>query len=108
MRRARITYEGAFHHVMNRGIKGEAIFSGDLEKSQFLDYLKEFSQKLRIRLLAYCVMDNHYHIIIQNSSGRMSEAVSKPQHLETDKYPVAGNPHHRMITDCRRGIPPER
>jgi len=73
MRRARITYEGAFHHVMNRGIKGEAIFSGDLEKSQFLDYLKEFSQKMRIRVLAYCVMDNHYHLVIQNLSGRMSD-----------------------------------
>ena len=73
MRQARLTYEGAFHHVTNRGIKGEDIFPGNSEKVQFLEYLKEYSKKLHIRLLAYCVMDNHYHLIIQNLSGRMSD-----------------------------------
>ena len=31
--------------------------------------------------------------------GRIYEAVSKAQYLEKDKYPVAGNPHHKRITD---------
>jgi hypothetical protein len=33
----RITYQGAFHHGMNRGINGEDIFSGSKNKAQFLD-----------------------------------------------------------------------
>jgi hypothetical protein len=37
MKRVRITYQGAFHHGMNRGINGEDIFSGSKNKTQFLD-----------------------------------------------------------------------
>ena len=37
MRWARITYEGAFHHVMNRGIEGQAIFSEPGFKDRFIE-----------------------------------------------------------------------
>jgi REP element-mobilizing transposase RayT len=73
MRRARITYPGAFHHVMNRGIEGKDIFSDDTDKDIFLRILKEKSKKLRIRLLVYCIMNNHYHLVLQNSSGMLSD-----------------------------------
>jgi REP element-mobilizing transposase RayT len=72
MKRVRITWEGAFHHVINRGINGEEIFSGHRTKSQFLDFLEEYSKKMRIRIISYCIMNNHYHLILENSSGRMS------------------------------------
>jgi len=73
MKRVRITYEGAYHHAMNRGINDEAIFSGSKNKIQFLDYLKACSRNLKIRIFAYCILDNHYHLILENSSGRMSD-----------------------------------
>jgi REP element-mobilizing transposase RayT len=77
MRRARITYEGAFHHVTNRGINGEDIFTGNQYKSQFLDFLSEKSQKLKLRIFAYCIMTNHYHIILENTTGKMSELLKQ-------------------------------
>lgn len=73
MRRARVTYEGAFHHLMNRGVEGKDIFSSDELKSIFLGLLREKTRRLKIRLLAYCLMDNHYHLILQNSSGKLSD-----------------------------------
>ncbi len=73
MRRARITWKGAYHHVMNRGYDGNPIFSKNSDKEIFLDMLKINSEKLRIRIFAYCIMDNHYHLILENSSGRMSD-----------------------------------
>lgn len=73
MRRARITWQGAYHHVMNRGYEGKPIFRKKGEKEIFLDLLKVYSEKLRIRIFAYCIMDNHYHLILENSSGRMSD-----------------------------------
>jgi REP element-mobilizing transposase RayT len=73
MRRARITYEGAFHHVMNRGINGEDIFTGNKLKGHFLNLLEETSKKMKIRIFAYCIMTNHYHLVLENSSGQMSE-----------------------------------
>ena len=73
MRRERITYPGAYHHIMNRGYDGNDIFEGNQNKSQFLDYLEGAAKQMQIRLFAYCVMDNHYHIVLENSSGRMSD-----------------------------------
>ena len=70
---SRITYPGAYHHVMNRGYDGNRIFAGNKNKSQFLDYLEGASNQMKIRLFAYCIMDNHYHLILENTSGRMSD-----------------------------------
>ena len=73
MRRARITYDGAFHHVMNRGIEGQAIFSESSFKDQFIEILSAKKTKLQIRLFTYCIMDNHYHIVLDNTGNRMAD-----------------------------------
>ncbi len=73
MRQPRFTYSGAFHHCMNRGIGGEAILAGDKNKTAFLDLMAEKVNHYRMRLFAYAIMDTHYHLILQNASGRMSE-----------------------------------
>lgn len=73
MRRARVTYQGAYHHGMNRGHEGKAIFAKTKEKETFLNLLKEISQTNRIRIFAYCLMNNHYHLALENSSGKMSD-----------------------------------
>jgi REP element-mobilizing transposase RayT len=58
---------------MNRGQNGEKILAGDERKQAFLDLLAEKVVKYRMRLFAYCLMDNHYHLIMQNASGRISD-----------------------------------
>ncbi len=58
---------------MNRGHNGESILAGDPCKQAFLDMLAEKVIKYRMRLFAYCLMDNHYHLVLQNASGRMSD-----------------------------------
>lgn len=73
MRQARLTWQGAFHHIMNRGINGEYVFKSDELKNLFLNLLKEKIKKFKIRNLAYCIMDNHYHLILENNTGQMSE-----------------------------------
>lgn len=77
MRRVRITFEGAYHHVMNRGYNGNPIFKERNNKYDFLDFLKLYSEKLEIKLFAYCLMDNHYHLILENCSGRMSDFIKQ-------------------------------
>jgi len=57
--------------LMNRGINGEDIFPVDLDKNQFLDFLAETSQKMKIPVYAYCIMTNHYHLVLQNTNGKM-------------------------------------
>jgi len=58
---------------MNRGINGANILAGDDHKTAFLDLLAEKVKKFRMRLFAYCLMDNHYHLVLENTSGRMSD-----------------------------------
>lgn len=72
MRRERLTYPGAFHHVMNRGINGEFIFPGDGDKERFLDFLHKRASILGVRIIGYCLMNSHYHLLLENISGRMS------------------------------------
>lgn len=73
MRRARFCYVGSLHHVMNRGIRGENIFPDDDAKSYFLKLLAVKAHDYRIKVLSYCIMDNHYHLILQNTSGKLSD-----------------------------------
>ncbi|MFQ5885586.1 MAG: transposase [Thermoplasmata archaeon] len=73
MRRARLSYKGAYHHVMNRGHGGEKILLDDTAKTYFLEILERRSVSQKIRIFTYCIMDNHYHLVLQNSSGKLSE-----------------------------------
>lgn len=69
----RRTYEGAFHHAMNRGHEGRPIFGNKADKEVFLELIKKVQEMMKIRILAYSVMNNHYHMVVQNLSGRMSD-----------------------------------
>jgi len=72
MRKARLTWQGAYHHVMNRGINDLMIFDNGQLKQKFLSFVSEFSKKYSIEIFAYCIMDNHYHLILHNLSGMLS------------------------------------
>jgi hypothetical protein len=40
---------------------------GNQNKAQFLDFLEGTAKKLKIHLFAYCIMDNHYHLVLENN-----------------------------------------
>lgn len=73
MRRARITYEGAFHHAMNRGYEGRIIFHTDQDRQFFLNLLAILQAQEKIRILAFCIMKNHYHLVVQDTSDRLAD-----------------------------------
>ncbi len=77
MRNSRITWEGAFHHVMSRGHEGRPLFRETFLKEAFLNILADKSRQLKIRILAYCIMDNHYHLVLENTSGRLSDLLKR-------------------------------
>jgi REP element-mobilizing transposase RayT len=58
---------------MNRGYEGRPIFGPEPDKVFFLTLLKKVQALTKIRILAYCIMDNHYNLVLQNESGKMSE-----------------------------------
>jgi hypothetical protein len=58
---------------MSRGHDGRPIIAAREDKTVFIGLLEKARKLTRIRLMAYCVLDNHYHLLIQNVSGRMGE-----------------------------------
>lgn len=73
MRKPRFTFQGGLHHVISRGLEGKNIFQEPLFKKYFLKILNEESKRKKIRIFAFCIMDNHYHLVIENTSGMMPQ-----------------------------------
>ena len=64
-RKLRIQYAGAVYHVMNRGDRREAIFEDDQDRQRFLETVSEACQKTAWQVHAYCLMRNHFHLVIE-------------------------------------------
>jgi len=61
----RIEYAGAFYHVMNHGDGRQAVFEDDEDRQRFLETLAEACQKTAWRIHAYCLMERHFHLVIE-------------------------------------------
>ena len=68
----RIEYPGAWYHLMNRGRRRENIVEDDGDRLFFLTLLQEAAQLWDIRVAAFCLMDNHYHLLLQTPQGNLS------------------------------------
>jgi REP element-mobilizing transposase RayT len=64
-RTARIEVEGGIHHVTLRGNGGQLIFRDDGDRSFFLQELQVAARRYRWTWLAYCLMSNHCHLVIE-------------------------------------------
>jgi putative transposase len=60
----RVQFAGATYHVMNRGVRGEPIYVDDAERTGFLRLLAEASNRYAWVISAYCLMTNHYHLLV--------------------------------------------
>jgi putative transposase len=64
-RKLRVQYPGAIYHVMNRGDRRESIYEDDEDRSLFLETLGEACQKTDWEVHAWCLMGNHFHLVIE-------------------------------------------
>ena len=64
-RKLRIQYPGALYHVMSRGDRRDAIFQDDSDRRSFLETLAQACEKTGWRVHAYCLMPNHFHLVIE-------------------------------------------
>ncbi|HXG49937.1 MAG TPA: transposase, partial [candidate division Zixibacteria bacterium] len=71
----RIEYSGALYHVTSRGDRQEPIFEDDGDRRAFLDLLGEVIFRYRWRCYAYCLMGNHYHLMIETPEGNLSRGM---------------------------------
>ena len=71
----RIEYAGALYHVTSRGDRREAIYLDDGDRLYWLALLGKICARQNWRCYAYCLMDNHYHVLIETVDGRLSEGM---------------------------------
>ncbi|TET42427.1 MAG: transposase, partial [Elusimicrobia bacterium] len=56
--------DGFVYHVLNRGNGGREVFNKDQDYQAFTDLIKETKARYAIKIFAYCLMPNHFHIIV--------------------------------------------
>lgn len=88
----RIEYPGAHYHVMNRGLSRRDIFLDDKGRERFLDLLSDISRLWKVEIYAYCLMDNHYHLLLQTPQGGLGRAMRHLDGIYTQRFNRA---HHR-------------
>jgi putative transposase len=69
----RIEYPDAFYHVTARGNERKDIFKDDKDRERFLGYLETAVARYKAVIHVYCLMGNHYHLLLSAPSGNLSQ-----------------------------------
>ena len=71
----RLDYPGAWFHITARGNRRKSIFLDDADRWKFLDLLAAACCRFGVICHAYCLMGNHYHLVVESVEGRVSQAI---------------------------------
>ncbi len=95
----RIAYRDAWYHIMNRGRQGEPILADNREYRAFVELLQETRETWNLRIAAYCLMPNHYHLLVQTPDANISRCMRHIDGVYTQRY----NRFHRCDGPLFRG-----
>ncbi|MFK5950130.1 MAG: transposase [Methylococcales bacterium] len=82
----RIEYEDAYYHVMNRGRGRQWIFPGEKYYEEYINCLSEAHKRFGIEIHAYCLMGNHYHLLIKTPRGNLGRAMRHIDGVYTQRH----------------------
>jgi len=89
----RIEFAGALYHITSRGDRREDIFENDTDRASFLSILDNTSGIYAWVCHAYCLMDNHYHLLIETPNGDLSKGMRQLNGIYTQ---TANRAHNRV------------
>ncbi|MBN1342994.1 MAG: transposase [Phycisphaerae bacterium] len=98
-RPVRVEYEDAVYHVTARGNERRAVFRCDVDREVFLTTVGQACGRFGTVIHAYCLMPNHYHLIVQTPRANLSRAVGW---LQTT-YTIRFNRRHRRTGHLVQG-----
>ncbi len=73
----RIEFPGAVYHITSRGNAKQVIFLDDKDRDNFLIILSLIVKRFNLICHAYCLMDNHYHLLIETPEGNLSKGMKQ-------------------------------
>jgi len=95
----RIEYDGAVYHVTSRGNDRKNIFTDDDDRLLFLDILNKVNGRYNWLCHAYCLMSNHYHLIVETPDGNLSKGMRQLNGVYTQTF----NRRHRRVGHVFQG-----
>ena len=91
-RKLRVQYPGAIYHVMSRGDRREDIFFDDVDRHDFIKTLAEACQKTDWQVHAFCLMSNHYHLVVETPNANLVAGMTWLQ----SSYTIRLNNRHKL------------
>ena len=85
-RTARTVIAGSAHHVTQRGNNRQDVFFVDDDRKNYLSLLKKYSEAEGLRVLAYCLMSNHVHMVVEPGEERSLGRAMARTHLAYTQY----------------------
>lgn len=82
----RLEYAGALYHVTSRGDRREAIYENDADREAFLSLLDQVCETFNWLCHAYCLMGNHYHLLIETPEANLSKGMRQLNGMYTQNF----------------------
>ncbi|HBC0467107.1 TPA: transposase [Legionella pneumophila] len=99
VRPLRIEFAGGLYHITSRGNRKEAIYLSDKDRENFLSVLSDACLKYQWLCHSYCLMTNHYHLLIETPLGNLSKGMRYLNGVYTQKF----NKSHKRIGHVLQG-----
>lgn len=95
----RLEFAGALYHVTARGNRRETIFRDDEDCVRFIALLAREAAQQRWRLYAYCLMGNHYHLLVETPEANLGRGMRRLNGVYTQAF----NRHHGLVGHVLQG-----
>ncbi|MFZ6820036.1 transposase [Undibacterium sp. Ji22W] len=82
----RLSFPGAIYQITSRGNARSAVYLGDDDRRGFLDLLAECITKFNWICHAYCLMDNHYHLLIETPDANLQVGMRQLNGVCTQQF----------------------
>jgi len=92
-RKLRVEYPGAMYHLMSRGDRREDIYLDDVDRQDFIKTLAEACQKTGWQVHAYCLMRNHYPLVLETPNANLVAGMAWLQ----SAYTIRLNHRHELF-----------
>ena len=89
----RLEFADALYHVTSRGNRGEDIYLDDADRQAWLNVLAQVFKRFNWSVQAYCMMDNHYHLLVQTPDANLSVGMRQLNGVYTQ---LANRTHGRV------------
>ena len=104
----RLELAGGLYHVTSRGDRREDIYEDDEDREKWLEILGHTCKRFNWRCHAYCLMDNHYHIVIETAEANLSKGMRHLNGVYTQYYNLQHDRAGHVFQGRFKGILVER